>query len=69
MKKLGRLLLCEHKICINHGIHLAVMDSLYLSKPIRSNVLVNHVQDSLSDESSDCFDDEMFFEQENVNDN
>ncbi len=69
MKKIGRLLLCEHQICINHGIHLAVMDSLYLSKSIRGNVLENHVQDSLSDESSDCFDDEMFFEQENGNDN
>ncbi len=54
MKKLGYLVQYERQLCLNHGIHLAVLDCLYSKKTIfkESSIIFNE-QEDFSDEYDD----------------
>ena len=40
MKKLGRISMLEHQLCIAHGVQLAVIDTLY-EQPSQLNFVIS----------------------------
>lgn len=59
MKKYGKYLPCISQLCLNHAIHLAIMDSFYRDK----------ADDDALEESSDEEDSENLIEKRNLIDN